>query len=132
MGCMITQIQTAFVYVSDYDRAKDFYVNKLGFDLQMDAPMGPDARWVQLAPKGAQTSLVLSKPMPGMPGYDEASKMVGGWAPFILAVDDMQKTYEELSGRGVEFQEAPAKQDWGWWAVFKDADGNTIGLHANP
>ena len=44
-------------------------------------------------------------------------------------VDDMNATYEQLSSRGVEFVDAPSRQDWGWWATIKDPDGNIIGLH---
>src|SRR5690349_1263597 len=116
---MITQIQTSFVYVSDYDRAKDFYKNKLGFEEQIDAPMGPDARWVQLAPHGAQTSLVLSKPVEGMPNYELTKQLIGTWTAFILGVDDMEATHKELSAKGVEFVDAPSKQEFGWWATIK-------------
>lgn len=43
----------------------------------------------------------------------------------------MDATYRELTARGVEFADAPAKQDWGWWATIKDPDGNLLGLHAS-
>ena len=128
---MITNISTVHVFVRDYDEALAFYTTKLGFELQMDAPMGPDQRWVQLAPKGAQTSLVLAKPASGMPDYDKATASIGSFANFIFNVDDLEATYRELSAREVEFVDKPAKQDWGWWATMKDQDGNTIGLHAN-
>lgn len=128
---MIKQIQTAHLFVSDYDRAKAFYTEKVGFELQMDAPMGPEARWVQLGLPGAQTSLVLAKPFEGMPDYEHGKRSIGSFAPFILSVDDMEATHKELASRGVEFVDAPAKQEWGWWATFKDPDGNTIGLHAD-
>jgi lactoylglutathione lyase len=126
---MITRINSVNVLVSDQDRAKEFYTKKLGFEEQMDAPMGPDNRWVQLAPRGAQTSLVLFKPMEGMPNYEQAKSMVGSFAPFIFAVDDIQATHRELTARGVEFVDAPSQQEWGWWATIKDPDGNIIGLH---
>ena len=51
----ITHIQLLSVPVTDQDRARDFYVDTLGFDLVADNPMGPDRRWVQVAPKGGQT-----------------------------------------------------------------------------
>ena len=41
---------------------------------------------------------------------------------------DIYKTHEELTARGVEFVEAPTQQPWGWWAEFKDLDGNRYGL----
>ena|SRR5579875_1280546 len=128
---MITRIATAHLFVSDYDRSKAFFVEKLGFEEQMDVPMGPDQRWVQVAPRGTETSLVLAKAAEGAPGYDQAKVMMGSFAPFILAVDDMEATHRELTAKGVEFGDAPSKQEWGWWATIKDPDGNLIGLHAN-
>ena len=127
---MITRINTVSVMVSDQHRSREFYTQKLGFEVQMDEPMG-QSRWIQLAPKGAQTSLVLMKPTEDMPAeiYARAKAAIGGLANFIFAVDDMQATYNELSARGVEFVDEPAQQPWGWWATIKDPDGNTIGLH---
>jgi len=128
---VITSISSVSVVVSDQDRSLAFYTEKLGFELQMDAPMG-QSRWIQLAPKGgAQTSLVLGKPTEDMPPeiYQRTKSMLGGFANFIFNVDDMQATYEQLTGRGVEFVDKPAQQPWGWWASIKDPDGNIIGLH---
>lgn len=127
---MITAINSVSVVVSDQDRSLAFYTEKLGFELQMDAPMG-QSRWVQLAPKGAQTSLVLSKATEDMPAevYVRMKAMLGGFTSFIFAVDDLQATHKELTARGVEFVDQPAQQPWGWWASIKDPDGNIIGLH---
>jgi predicted enzyme related to lactoylglutathione lyase len=120
----------AISLVSDQDRSLAFYTEKLDFELQMDAPMG-QSRWIQLAPRGAQTSLVLAKPTEDMPAAirQRTESMLGGFANFIFNVDDMQATYTELSARGVEFADQPAQQPWGWWASIKDPDGNIIGLH---
>jgi lactoylglutathione lyase len=130
---VIKHIQTTTIYVSDQDRALDFYVGKLGFEKRADQPMGPDApRWIAVAPKGGQTSLVLYKPTPGMPGastYELAQSLVGTFATFIFAVDSVPKTCEELKARGVELGDEPVEHPWGWWATIKDPDGNTIGLH---
>ncbi len=70
----------------------------------MDEPMG-EGRWIQLAPKGAQTSLVLMQPTEDMPAEvrERSRSLIGGFTNFIFAVDDMQATYAELSKRGVEF-----------------------------
>jgi predicted enzyme related to lactoylglutathione lyase len=130
MGGVITGISSVSIVVSDQDRSLAFYTQKLGFELQMDAPMG-QSRWIQLAPKGAQTSLVLGKPTPDMPPeiYERTKSMLGGFANFIFAVDDLQATYDELTARGVEFVDKPSQQAWGWWATLKDPDGNIIGMH---
>ncbi len=129
---MITHIRTTGVYVSDQDRAVDFYVNKLGFEKRRDDPMGPESRWIEVAPRGAQTALVVYKPtkeIPGASSYETALGYIGTFTNFIFEVDDMNATYKELSARGVEFPDAPAQQFWGWWATIKDPDGNVIGLH---
>src|SRR5438132_1102844 len=117
---MITHVKSTTVFVSDQDRALDFYVNKLGFEKRADQPMGPDApRWIEVAPKGAQTSLVLYKPTPSAPGastYELAESLIGTFASFIFGVDDMSKIYDELTKRGVAFADKPTQQPWGWWA----------------
>jgi len=131
---MITHIGSTTVFVSDQDRAVEFYVDKLGFEKRSDQHMGPDQpRWIEVAPPGSQTALVLYKPSKEMPGadtYEKALSFIGQFSPFIFNVDDMEKTYQELNGRGVDFQDKPQQMPWGWWATVKDPDGNTIGLHS--
>ena len=131
---MITHVGTVSVFVSDQDRALGFYVDKLGLEKRRDDPMGPGApRWIEVAPPGSQTGIVLYQPTEGMPGastYEHARASIGTFTTFILNVEDMNGTYRELSARGVEFPDPPAQQGWGWWATVKDPDGNVIGLHA--
>ena len=92
------------VRAGDQARAVDFYVNLLGFEKRRDEPMGPDGRWVEVAPAGAETSVV-----PFTPGL-------------VFACDDIHATFEELRRRGVEFTEEPAIQPWGLWAQFRDPE----------
>ena len=118
---MITKARTVGVYVSDQDRALDFYVDKLGFEKRTDEPMGPEARWIEVAPAGAETVLVLFTP----PGQEDR---IGSFSNVVFECDDIETTYRELRGRGVEFTEEPSEQPWGMWAQFKDVDGNEFGL----
>ena len=62
---MITKASTVGIYVSDQDQALDFYTNKLGFEKLIDEPMGSDsdARWIEVAPAGAQTPWCCSRPL---------------------------------------------------------------------
>jgi predicted enzyme related to lactoylglutathione lyase len=53
---------------------------------------------------------------------------VGGFSNIMFDTDDIQATFQELKAKGVEFTEDPSKQDWGWWAQFKDPDGNEFGV----
>ena len=126
---MITAINSVSVVVSDQDRSLAFYTEKLGFELRWTR-LWPESV-VQFAPKGAQTSLVLSKATEDMPAevYVRMKAMLGGFTSFIFAVDDLQATHKELTARGVEFVDQPAQQPWGWWASIRDPDGNIIGLH---
>jgi predicted enzyme related to lactoylglutathione lyase len=127
---LIKHVATTSIFVSDQDRALDFYTNKLGFEKRSDAPMGPDApRWLEVAPPGSQTAIVLFKATPEMPGCEDAAARIGQMASFIFHVDDMEATHRELTARGVEFVEAPKQEFWGWGAMIKDQDGNQIGLH---
>ena len=120
---MITKASTVGIYVSDQDQALDFYTNKLGFEKLIDEPMGSgsDARWIEVAPAGAQTPLVLFTP----PGQEDR---IGTFSNVTFSCDDMNSTYQELKSRGVEFSENPSEQPWGIWAQFKDPDGNEFGL----
>lgn len=119
---MITHATTVGITVGDQQRALDFYVNTLGFEKRRDDPMGPDARWIEVAPPGAQTSFVLFTP----PGLEDR---IGTFANIVLDCDDIQATYEDLSEKGVEFTEPPTMQPWGiMQALFRDVDGNTFVL----
>ena len=118
---MITKAKTVGVYVSDQDRALDFYVNALGFEKRRDDPMGSEAGWIEVALAGAET---VSKITPAKVPMRSSSP--GG--VYSTRCDDIRSTYEELRDRGVEFTEEPSEQPWGMWAQFKDVDGNEFGL----
>ncbi len=112
------------VVTSDLDRAIEFYTKTLGWEKTMDQPMGDGTRWVTVAPKGEKTMFTLSTPE-----RDESWK-AGGFSGIVLEVDDVHRTYGELTKRGVEFQDTPADMPWGGWATFKDSEGNVHGLHS--
>jgi catechol 2,3-dioxygenase-like lactoylglutathione lyase family enzyme len=128
---MIEAVHTATVFVRDQAKALDFYVNKLGFETRRDEPMGPDSRWIEVAPPGSRTAVLLYKPTPEMPGassFEAAEASIGKWQTILFACPDVRVTHAELSGRGVNFPQPPEQQFWGWWAVFEDQDGNSFGL----
>jgi lactoylglutathione lyase len=129
---MFTAIYTTTVYVTDQERALDFYVNKLGFEKRRDEPMGPESRWIEVMPPGSQTALLLYKPTPEMPGadtYETALSRIGKDTGVLLRTDDVRATYQELSARGVQFPTPPEEQPWGWWATMIDPDGNSFGIN---
>ena len=121
---MLQNVRTITVRVSDQDRAVDFYVDMLGFEKIRDIPMGPDARWIEVKPAGAQTSLVLSR--------EGSAGDPGGFTGYIFDSENIQETYETLNTKGVHFTVAPRSEPWGKWAQFADPDGNEFGIWAPP
>ncbi len=129
---MLTNIGTITVQVTDQDKALEFYTQKLGFDKRSDDPMGPNQRWIEVAPPGAQTRILLYKATPEAPGaasYREAQASIGKPTGMVLEVDDIEATFAQLKANGVSIEQEPQKQPWGWWGVFADQDGNTYGVH---
>ncbi len=118
---MFTKISTVSVGVSNQDKALDFYVNTLGFEKIQDQPMSETERWLEVAPEGAQTHLMLG--LRGQMGGDKA-----GFTGFILDTDNIEATCETLKARGVTLTKEPSTQHWGKWAQFTDPDGNEFGI----
>ena len=119
---MITSVKFVSVPTRDQDRALSFYTEKLGFKVVTDQQMGGGQRWIELQIGAAgATRLVLFIPE----GHEDRVGTVFNGA---LACDNVEKTYEELKGRGVEFVSAPKHEPWGTLAVLKDPDGNQIAL----
>ena len=126
----IKHIQSATVCVTDQDAALDFYTNKLGFEVREDAPFGQNSelRWIEVAPPGSQTVLILAK---GYGGCDP--DRIGRFSGIVFEAEDINATFEELQSRGVRFTEEPTMQDWGMiQAQFEDQDGNRFVMVSEP
>jgi predicted enzyme related to lactoylglutathione lyase len=109
------------VPVSDVDRAKDFYVNQVGFSDDHDHQVNDELRFVQLTPPGSACSIALTTGAHRMePGSIEGLQLV---------VDDADAARADLAGRGVEVSEV---QDfpWGRFVFFSDPDGNGWSVQA--
>ena len=118
-GKLISHIGIVTVHVQDLDRAVQFYTDRLGFEKRMDAPMGPDLRWVTVAPTGGETQIVLAC------GFaDDAGARIGLGTGIVFNTSDIDATYRELSGRGVMFTEPPTRYPFGMQAQFVDQDNN--------
>jgi lactoylglutathione lyase len=129
---MLTSVGTITVQVTDQDKALEFYTQKLGFEKRSDQPMGPGQRWIEVAPPGAQTRILLYKATPEMPGaesYEAAQASIGKSTGMVLEVDDIVATFAALKANGVRIEVGPTQQPYGWWGVFADQDGNTYGVH---
>jgi predicted enzyme related to lactoylglutathione lyase len=118
---MIRKLKFVSIPVRDQDRALDFYVNKLGFTLVTDQPMGPGQRWVEVRPPKGEAGVALFTP----PGHENR---VGTFTGISMECDDVQKTYDELKARGVEFEKPPKTESWGVAAIMRDSEGNQIVL----
>ena len=136
---MITKLSHATIYCLDQDEAIDFYVNKLGFELRMDATMGEGFRWVTVGPKDQSgLEIILMKIAPG-PFTDQATAdtlkelvQKGAMGTGVFDTNDCQATYEELTAKGVEFISPPQNQGYGTEALFKDNSGNWFSLVQRP
>jgi len=118
----ITHVQLLSVPVTNQDRARDFYVDTLGFELVSDVRMGPDMRWVMVKPPGGQTALTLVTWFPTM--------SAGSLKGTVLETDDLDADAARLLGLGVAvsgIENAP----WGRFVQFEDPDGNGLILQAS-
>jgi catechol 2,3-dioxygenase-like lactoylglutathione lyase family enzyme len=134
---VITKLSHATVYVVDQDRAKDFYCNKLGFEVRTDATMG-DFRWLTVGPKTQpELEVVLMKIAPSKMGPGLTEEMAASLRKLVEAgvlgagvwnTDDCMRTYAELKERGVVFASEPKEMPYGVEAVFRDDSGNFFSL----
>ena len=132
---MIQRLSHATLYVTDQDAAREFYVQKLGFELRMDQEAN-GFRWLTVGPKGQpEFQLVLMKIGANCGNDDPASAQIRDLltngklgAAGVFETADCRKTYEELSSNGVEFLAAPEDKFYGVEAIFKDPSGNRFSL----
>jgi catechol 2,3-dioxygenase-like lactoylglutathione lyase family enzyme len=131
------RIATAQVWVHDQDEALAFYTDKLGMVVRSDVtvPEMGNFRWLTVSPPEQPDVAIVLMAIPGAPMIDEATQaqiadlMGKGYAGTVfLTTDDCQKSYEELSGRGVEFVDKPFQQPYGIDASFRDPSGNNFRL----
>jgi catechol 2,3-dioxygenase-like lactoylglutathione lyase family enzyme len=122
-GVNIDKIQLISLPVSDQDRARDFYVNTLGLELVRDNPMGPEQRWVEVAPAGSPTGITLVTWFPSMaPGSSKG---------LVLQTSDVDGDIARLKEAGVAV-DGPQEAPWGRFATLDDPDGNGIVLAGPP
>ncbi len=130
------RISTVQLWVHDQDEALDFYTRKLGLEVRADATL-PEMgfRWLTVGPPGQTEPAIVLMAIPGPPVMDPESAeqvrnlVAKGFAGTVfLTTDDIQATYEELKGRGVEFVDPPEQRPYGIDWSFRDPSGNHIRL----
>ena len=123
------QLELVLIPVSDVDRAKDFYVQKAGFDLEVDTRVGDEMRVVQVTPPGSACSVGFGT------GITRAAP--GSAQGLHLVVSDIVAARDELTGRQVAVSEVrhlesgqwvpgphPQRANYESFADFADPDGN--------
>ena len=121
---MIKYVDIVSLPVSDQAKARAFFTDVLGFELVRDNPMGPDQRWVEVAPKGAETSFTLVTWFQDMPA--------GSIKGIVLDTDDLEAEVTDLKRRGLAMSPIE-NQFWGRFVTFDDPDGNGFVLQqASP
>ena len=128
---MLNSIRLSNVYVLDQDEALDFYVGKLGLEVNTDEDLG-FMRWLTLSVPGDPDREILLE-RPGPPSMDDGTaeqlrelvtKGAAGWIGFTT--DDCRGTYAALVARGVEFIQEPTEQAYGIDCALRDPFGNRI------
>jgi len=133
---MITKMSHTSLFVSDQDKAFDFYVNKLGFKVHTDAKMENGFRWLTLnPPEQPDLEIAILQPLhPGMQNDEEtqnAFKVLlekGALGAGVMHTPDCKATYEELKAKGVVFKSEPKEQFYGIEAIITDGCGNWFSM----
>ena len=126
------------LWVRDQDRSRRFFVEKLFFEVIVDAPTPEGGRWIIVAPTGAGwltrtagsgfPGLALLVPLEG----SLEQQRIGHNTGFSFLTEDVRGVFEEWSRRGVRFPLPPMEPSWGSgrarYAIFEDVDGNSFSL----
>ncbi|NRD80077.1 VOC family protein [Bacillus sp. BRMEA1] len=117
---MINRIGKITVYVEDQEAAKDFWVNKVGFVLKMEQPMGPDFSWIEVGPSEDEfTTLVLY----AKEAMQKQNPAAIAHPSILFSTTDIESAYENLKQNGVQVGEM-LRLPFGNMFSFKDQDGN--------
>jgi catechol 2,3-dioxygenase-like lactoylglutathione lyase family enzyme len=132
---MITKLNHVSIFVLNQDNAYDFYVNKLGFKVHTDAPMGPGMRWLTVCPPEQPDLEITLMPIEdGMMFKNGAAEQMrelvkkGTFGFGVFECNDLNATYEEMKAKGIVFRKPPTKEFYGYEALFIDDSGNWYSL----
>jgi predicted enzyme related to lactoylglutathione lyase len=122
----ITQVGRVVIPVSDHDRALEFYTGIFALEKRMDVTSGDGLRWIEVAPKGQQTSIALSRPPEGMP--------IGVNTGISFSTEDADSDHAALKAAGVDVDETVMRMGDPVppMFTFRDPDGNTLLVVETP
>jgi lactoylglutathione lyase len=112
----ITDVRTIGINISNQDEALAFYVNTLGFEVRLDAPISPTTRWIEVAPPCAGTSIALNAA--------EDGPAVGTDTGVRFTVPDAATEHAAMRQRGVDVGELLRWEGVPPMYAFDDPDGN--------
>lgn len=121
MSATVSKLANVIIPVADQDRAVEFYTQKLGLEKRVELPFGPDFRWIEVAPSGADTSIALCPPGPDVtPG----GKQTG----ISLQAENVGGYHAELKARGVDVDAEVARLGENVPPTFwlRDYEGNVL------
>ena len=130
---MIDRFSHATVFVLDQERAKQFYTEKLGFEVRDDVTLG-NFRWLTVGTKAQPDLRLVLMPVHGSPMSEDAMSLVrklletGKLGVGVFDTRDCRKTHAELKAKGVVFTSEPTERPYGIEATFVDDSGNLFSL----
>ncbi|NHM30787.1 VOC family protein [Neobacillus terrae] len=117
---MINKIGKVTVYVKDQEEAKDFWIDKIGFVLKMEQPMGPDFSWIEVGPSDDEfTTLVLYS----KEAMEQQKPEAVAHPSILFSTNDIEAAYEKMKQNGVKVEDL-LRMPFGTMFSFKDQDGN--------
>jgi catechol 2,3-dioxygenase-like lactoylglutathione lyase family enzyme len=133
---MITRLSHSTIFVSDQDKAYNFYVNILGFKVHTDATMENGFRWLTIVPPNQPNiQVTLLNPVNPFMNKDEEVRKAfqllldkQALGAGVLETTDCKASYAELKAKGVNFKSEPKEQFYGIEAVVEDGCGNWFSL----
>lgn len=117
---MINKIGKITVYVADQQQAKDFWLNKIGFVLKFEQPIGPNFSWIEVGPNEDEfTTLVLYSKS----AMEQQNPSAVAHPSILFSTTDIESAYEKMKQNGVEVEDM-MRMPFGTMFNFKDQDGN--------
>jgi len=133
---MITKLSHTSLFVTDQQKAYEFYVNTIGFKVNTDVTMDNGFRWLTVTPPDQpDLEIAILAPLHGGMHYTEEvtnafktlleNNVLGAG---VLYTPNCHATYEELKAKGVHFKSAPKEQFYGIEAIITDGCGNWFSM----
>ena len=110
--------------VDDYDKAIEFYTNKLHFQLLEDTVMSDTKRWVVVTPQGDGSCRILLAKAANDEQSSRIGNQTGGRVFLFLHTDDLDRDYKNLQQHQIQIVREPVTEAWGKVLVFADLYGN--------